>query len=128
MAQPIILIDVSDVNEGALDDLKRAMAELAQFVKTSGTRAIAYDMYLDQDGRRMTVVQVHPDSASVEQQLTAAAVIFAKFAPLLTMRAMDVYGEPSASLMDVLRRKADRLGLGGPPTVHTLQAGFDHFG
>jgi len=41
MAQPIILIDVSDVNEGALDDLKRAMAELAQFVKTSGTRAIA---------------------------------------------------------------------------------------
>jgi hypothetical protein len=128
MGQPIILIDLSDVNEGALDELKRAMAELATFVEGSGTRAIAYDMYLGQDGRLMTVVQVQPDSASVVEQLTAAAPIFAKFAPLLTMRAMDVYGEPSDSLMDVLRRKADKLGLGGPPTVHSLQAGFDRFG
>ena len=71
MAQPIILIDTSDVNEGALDELKRAMAELAGFVEGSRTRAIAYDMYLSPNGRQMTVVQVHPDSASVVDQLTA---------------------------------------------------------
>jgi hypothetical protein len=128
MAQPIILIDISDVNKGALEQLKSAMAELADFVESSGTRAIAYAMYLSQDGRLMTVVQVHPDAASIVEQMTAAAPIFAKFASLLTMRAMDVYGEPSDSLLEVLRRKADKLGLGGPPTVHTLQAGFDSFG
>jgi hypothetical protein len=128
MAEPIVLIDTSTVNEGKLDELKAAMNELAAFVEGSGTRAIAYDMYLSDHDRRMTVVQVHPNSDSVEAQMSAAASIFAKFRDLLTMTAMDVYGDPTDSLLQVLRRKSDLLGLGRPPTIHSLYAGFDRFG
>lgn len=128
MSGSIVLFDVSTVIEGKLNELKAAMAELAEFVAASGTRAIAYDMYLSADGGQMTVVQIHPDSESVEAQMAAAAPIFAKFRDLLTMTAMDVYGEPSDSLLQVLRRKADLLGLGRPPALHSLYAGFDRFG
>jgi hypothetical protein len=120
----IVLIDTSEVREGKLDELKARMQELADFVEASGSGAVFYNFYLSADGRQMTVVQAHPDSESAESQMTAAAPIFARFAHLLEMTAIDVYGEPSASLLQILRRKADTLGLGHPPAVHSLHAGF----
>jgi hypothetical protein len=121
---PIILVDSSDVVEGKLHELKARMTELADFVAGSGTRAQAYNMYLSTDGALMTVVQSHPDSDSAEEQMAAAAHIFAGFAPLLRMRALDIYGDPSPALMARLERKAELLGLAGPPRVHSLHAGF----
>ena len=49
------------------------MAELPNFVEHSSTRAISYDFFLSADERLMTVIQVHPDSDSVEAQIAAAA-------------------------------------------------------
>jgi len=128
MAGPILLVDVSTVREGMLDELKTRMSELARFVEASGTRATSYQFFLSADERQMTVIQVHPDSESIVAQMAAAAPLFRRFAELLTMTAMDVYGEPSPELHDVLRRKAELLGLGRPPTIHSLRAGFERFG
>jgi hypothetical protein len=127
MSNQIVLVDSSDVVQGEIDELKARMAELAEFVAASGTRAHAYNMYLSADGRVMTVVQFHPDSESAEAQMAAAAHIFAGFAPLLRMRALDIYGEPSPSLLERLQRKAELLGLAGPPQVHSLHAGSSRF-
>jgi hypothetical protein len=73
MAEPITLVDSSTIREGRLDELKQRMHELADFVASSDTRAIAYDMYLSDGETLMTVVQIHPDSDSVERQMAAAA-------------------------------------------------------
>jgi hypothetical protein len=127
MPGPILLIDVSSVRDGVLDELKARMTELAAFVESRESRAISYQFFLSSDERTMTVIQVHPDSESIVAQMAAAAPLFKPFAELLTMTAMDVYGEPSAELHDVLLRKADLLGLGRPPTVHSLRAGFERF-
>jgi hypothetical protein len=127
MAGPIVLIDVSSVREGALDELRARMNELAEFVRASETRAISYQFFLSPDEREMTVIQVHPDSDSIVAQMAAAAPLFRRFAELLTMTAMNVYGDPSAELREVLVRKADLLGLGKPPTIHSMSAGFDRF-
>lgn len=75
----------------------------------------------------MTVVQVHPDSASMELHMRIAADEFRRFADLLTLRAMDVYGEPSEGLLGQLRRKVEMLGE-ATITVHRHQAGFARFG
>ena len=128
MAGPIVLIDVSSVREGALDELKERMNELAEFVRASDTRAISYQFFLSPDEREMTVIQVHPDSDSIVAQMAAAAPLFRRFAELQTMTALNVYGDPSAELREVLIRKADLLGLGKPPTIHSMSAGFDRFG
>jgi hypothetical protein len=71
----------------------------------------------------MTVVQVHPDSASMENHMRVAGSAFAGFAELVTLSTMDVYGTPSEELLELLRRKVQMLG-DATVVVHDLQAGF----
>ena len=79
MSEPIVYIDRSDVREGKLGELKAAIEELVNFVESNEARAIAYSVYLNEDGSQMTVVQVHPDSASLEFHMEVAGPAFPKF-------------------------------------------------
>ena len=126
MTGPLIAIDTSEIREGKLDELRAAVGDLAAFVETNEDRPIAYRVYFDEAGTRMTVLQVHPDSASMEHHLTVAGPAFPGFADLLRLRTMDVYGEPSERLIAQLRAKADLLG-DATVVVHPLQAGFARF-
>lgn len=127
MTEPIVFIDSSEVREGKLEELKMAIKELAEFVETNEPRPISYNVYLDEGGTRMTVVQVHPDSASMEFHMKVAGPAFAKFADLLELSAMDVYGTPTDDLLEQLRRKVQMLG-NATVVVHDLHAGFSRFG
>jgi hypothetical protein len=121
---PIMVIDRSEIRAGKLQDLEEAVGALAAFVETNEPRPISYDVYFDVDRTTMTVVQVHPDLASMELHMNLAGPAFPKFAELLTLRTMDVYGEPSDVLLDSLRRKIEMLGS-GVVTVHVHRAGFN---
>jgi quinol monooxygenase YgiN len=123
MSEPIISLDTSLIRVGRLDELKRAVAELVEFVRSNEPRPIVYEVYVDDTGSRMTVVQVHPDSASMEYHMTVAGPAFAGFADLVTLSTLDVYGKPSEELLELLRRKVQLLGE-ATVTVHDLQAGF----
>ncbi len=123
MSEPIISLDTSLIREGKLDELKRAVAELVEFVRSNEPRPIVYQVYVDDADSRMTVVQVHPDSASMENHMTVAGPAFAGFAELVTLSTLDVYGKPSGELLELLRRKVQMLG-DATVTVHDLQAGF----
>jgi quinol monooxygenase YgiN len=119
----IISLDTSLIRVGRLDELKRAVAELVEFVRSNEPRPIVYEVYVDDTGSRMTVVQVHPDSASMEYHMTVAGPAFAGFAELVTLSTLDVYGKPSEELLELLRRKVQMLG-DATVIVHELQAGF----
>jgi len=127
MSEPLVFVDSSEIREGKLDELKTAMKELVEFVKANEPRPIAYDVYLNEDGTKITVVQVHPDSASMEFHMKVAAPEFAKLTELVRLQAMDVYGTPSEDLLEQLRRKVQLLG-NATVTVHHLYAGFTRFG
>ena len=123
MSEPVISIDTSLIRDGKLDELKRAVADLVEFVRSNEPRPIAYQVYVDDIASRMTVVQVHPDSASMEYHMTEAGPAFAGFAELVTLSTLDVYGKPSGELLELLRRKVQMLG-DATVVVHDLQAGF----
>jgi hypothetical protein len=123
MSEPLISLDTSLIRDGRLDELKEAVGELVEFVRSSEPRPIAYEIYFDEAGSRMTVVQVHPDSASMEYHMTVAGPAFAGFAELITLSTLDVYGKPSEELLELLRRKVQMLG-DATVVVHDLQAGF----
>ena len=123
MSEPIISLDTSLIRVGRLDELKRAVAELVEFVRSNEPRPIVYEVFVDQTESRMTVVQVHPDSASMEYHMTVAGPAFAGFAELVTLSTLDVYGKPSGELLELLRRKVQMLG-DATVNVHDLQAGF----
>ena len=123
MADPIVFVDTSHIHEGRLEELRAAVGELAGFVEANEADPISYQVYFSDDGRRMTVVQIHPDSASMERHMEIAGPVFARFADLLTLRTVDIYGSPSNKVLDQLRRKAELLGT-ATVAVHDLQAGF----
>jgi len=123
MSEPLISLDTSLIRDGRLDELKEAVTELVEFVSSNEPRPIAYEVYFDETGSRMTVLQVHPDSASMEYHMTVAGPAFAGFAELVTLSTLDVYGKPSEALLELLRRKVQMLG-DATVIVHDLQAGF----
>jgi hypothetical protein len=122
----IVFLDTSEIQEGKLEELRRAVAELAKFVEANEPDPISYQVFFSDDGRRMTVLQIHSDSASMERHMEVAGPVFAKFADLLVLRTIDIYGSPSEKVVEQLRRKARLLGT-ATVAVHDRQAGFARF-
>jgi quinol monooxygenase YgiN len=123
MSDAIVYIDTADVREGAAEELKAGMKELADFVDANEPRLIAYNVYFSGDDTRMTVVHVHPDSASLEYHLEVAGPIFRRFVDLVTLTSIHIYGKPSEQVLKQAHEKARLLGRGAV-VVDALHAGF----
>jgi hypothetical protein len=122
----IVYVDTSDVREGALEELKAGMNELVDFVEANEPRLLAYNVYFSDDGTRMTVVHVHPDTASLEYHMEVAGPFFRNFVDLVTLSSIHIYGEPSEKLLRQAREKAGLLGR-ADVIVDALHAGFTRF-
>jgi quinol monooxygenase YgiN len=123
VTEQIVVVDTSEIGEGKLEELRRAVAELAEFVEANEPDPISYQVFFTDDGGWMTVLQVHPDSESMERHMEIAGPVFARFADLLVLKMIDIYGSPSEKVLEQLRRKAELLGT-ATVTVHAQQAGF----
>jgi hypothetical protein len=119
----ILYIDISDVREGALDELKPGMRRLVDFVEANEPQLIAYNVYFSDDGARMTVASVHPDSTSLEYHMQVAGPLFREFVELVTLSSIHIYGEPSEKVVKQAHEKARLLGH-GTVVVEPLHAGF----
>jgi len=124
--EPIVYIDRSDIRKGSLDELKEGVSRLVEFIEAREPQLIAYGFYLDEPAATMTVVAVHPDSASLELHMDVGAAEFRKLAHLLTLTAIECYGRPSERALEQLRRKADALGDGSTVVSIRRFAGFAH--
>ena len=126
MSKPLILVETSDVHPESVGDLLSALSDLASFVRAAEPRVIAFQAYLSDDGTRLTLVEIHPDSTSVEFHLNAAGAALPRLARLMTMTGLDVYGEPSVEVLERLRDKAVTLGADALAVhVHSAEAGFE---
>ena len=123
MSDAIVYVDTSDVREGALEELKAGIKELVDFIDANEPRIIAYNVYFTDDGSRMTVVHVHPDSASLEYHMEVAGPVFRQFVELVTLSSIHIYGDASEKLLKQVHEKAQLLGRGAV-VVATLHAGF----
>ena len=127
MDGPILVVDASEIHEGRLSDLKAAMADLVAFVEQNEDRPLLYTIYVDSAEKLVTVIQLHPDSASMELHMKVAGSRFRRFADLLSLRTMRIYGTPSEQLLDQLRAKVRLLGE-ATLEIHDLHAGFARLG
>ena len=123
---PIVYIDHSDIREDSIDELKAGVERLVDFIDAREPQLITYGFYIDEDAAEMTVVAVHPDSASLERHLEIGGGEFHKLAHLVTLTAIECYGRPSERALEQLRHKADALGDGGAVVFIERSAGFSH--
>ena len=76
MSPPLVYVDCSEVREGALEQLRDAIRALADFIEENEPQLISYAAYFSEDGRQMTVVHVHADSASLDYHMAVAGPRF----------------------------------------------------
>lgn len=124
MPEPLFYIDRSTIREGALDEVRRRVPELVEFIRGEEPQLVSYDFYIDGTGRKMTVVSLHPDSDSLRLHMEVGRSAFQKFADLIDLYSIEVYGQPSDEVLSLLEDKAAMLGEGGKVEVHGRHAGF----
>jgi hypothetical protein len=127
VSDSLVYIDRSDVRDGKLEEVRKGIRELVEFVEAHEPRLIAYGFYFNERGTGMTVVAVHPDSASLEFHLEIGGPAFRKLSEHIELRTIDVYGRPSEKVLGQLQHKMEMLGGSGRVLVHQLDAGIMRF-
>lgn len=123
MADPIVYVDTSEIRDGKLQQVKAAVKELADFVEENNPYILSYRFFFDEAVARMTVVAVHPDSEALEFHMDVGQGEFRKFADLLHLSSISVYGDVSEAARKRLDQKAQQLGTGGV-AIYSSHAGF----
>lgn len=125
MSEPLVYVDASDVRDGKTEELKAAIGDLAALVERTQPQLVAYLAQLTPDGNRLSVIHVHRDSASLDRYVRETGPAFARFRELVTLRRIDLYGDPSDEALERMHDKARLLGAGAAAvTVHPTIAGF----
>ena len=65
MAGPFIFIAINRLKPGKLEDEKKRVPDLVDFIQANEPRLIAFNEYASEDGTEVAVVQVHPDADSM---------------------------------------------------------------
>jgi len=73
MGTPFVYVGTWRIKPGKLEDARTFLAEHAEHVETNEPRLIAFHFYFDETGETGSVVQVHPDSASMEHHMNVMA-------------------------------------------------------
>jgi hypothetical protein len=66
---PLIFLATNRLKPGQLDAERRRVPGLVEFVEQNEPQLIAFNEYGNDNGTEVTVVQVHPDAASVQKHL-----------------------------------------------------------
>jgi hypothetical protein len=123
MAKPIIYIDRSEISSGNIPQVREAVSALVDFVERREPQLISYGFYIDDTASTMTVVAVHPDSASLELHLRIGGPEFRKVGEFITLRLIEVFGELTEVAVEQLYEKARMLG-GAAVVVRSAAVGF----
>jgi len=105
---PFIFIATNRLKPGQLDRERKRVPGLVEFISTNEPRLIAFNEYVNKGGDEVTVVQIHPDTASMEAHMgivrERAQEAYAETLDA-TVR-VQVFGEPSDAILETLRVQA----------------------
>jgi hypothetical protein len=119
---PIVFVATNRIKPGRADAERARVPGLVAFLEEAEEQLIAFHEYLNEDGTEATVVQVHPDTASVEKHLGVVAErAAAAYAETLDATLhIQIYGPLDPNL---LARFRDQTGDAVTVTVATEHLG-----
>jgi quinol monooxygenase YgiN len=110
MSQPFIAIATLRIKEGKLEDFTRSYREVVETVKEHEPRMIAFHGFVNEDGTEMTIIQVHPDTASMDVHMQVLRdklgehVARALGPELIEPTRVEYYGTPSETALEMDRQ------------------------
>lgn len=116
MSGPFIFIATNRLREGKLAAERERARDLSSFIEANEPQLLAFNEYANEERTEVGVVQMHPDAASMELHMEVVAERAARaYAETLeATTSIQVYGEPSDAVLEVLSRQA---GAGVPMMV-----------
>jgi glucose dehydrogenase len=116
MTGPFIFIATNRLKHGKLNSEKTRLPELIDFIQANEPRLIAFNEYANEEGTEVAVVQVHPDADSMvsHMELIAERAASAYADTIDATTNIQVFGTPSGTVTDMLRRQA---GAGVPMSI-----------
>jgi hypothetical protein len=130
MSGPFIFIATNRLKEGKLEEERRRVPGLSDFIEANEPRLIAFNEYVNEEGTEVGVVQVHPDADSMEFHMNVvreqAQRAYAETLDATT--SIQVYGTPNDTVLEMLRQQTgsgvslsvSRYHLGGFTRVRTI--------
>jgi hypothetical protein len=116
MTGPFIFIATNRLKQGKLDDERKRVPDLVDFIRANEPRLLAFNEYANEEGTEVAVVQVHPDAGSMafHMELIAERAAGAYADTIDATTNIQVFGTPSGTVTDMLRRQA---GAGVPLSI-----------
>src|SRR3954452_18893789 len=121
MSIPFIFIATNRLKPGAYEAERRRVPGLVEFIRAGEPRLLAFNEYINAERTEVTVVQVHPDAASMEFHMGVVRerAVQAYSETLDATTKIQVFGT-SEAVVDTLRARA---GAGVPLSVHAEHLG-----
>jgi hypothetical protein len=105
MSEPFVYVGTWTIKPGKFDEARKWMAEHAVVIEAHEPRMIAFHVYFDEEGQRASVVQVHPDSASMERHMQVIAEhVRGAFDFIDVIESEQYFGPMSDSLSETLAK------------------------
>ncbi|SRR6266487_3731540 len=123
MSGPFIYVGTFTLKSDKLEKGRKYLAEHVDLIETNEPRLIAFNLYFDEDGRKASIVQVHPDSASMEFHMQVISEHLSDaFEYIEAIESEQYFGTPSDTLLEILAKYAEP---GVPVTsMPVYEAGF----
>jgi len=108
MPSPFIFIATNRLKPGQLARERERVSDLVEFIAGNEPRMIAFNEYVNEAGDEVTVVQVHPDAASMEahMQIVRERAQAAYAQTLDATVRVQVFGRPTPAILETLRQQA----------------------
>src|ERR1700761_8634795 len=108
MSGPFIFVATNRLKPDAYEAERRRVPGLVDFIEAREPQLLAFNEYVNEERTEVTVVQVHPDAASMELHMGAvgerAAQAYAETLDATTQ--VQVFGAPSDAVLQLLRTQA----------------------
>lgn len=117
-----VFVGTYTLKPGALDEWVDSTADYVRFVEEAEPQLLYFTMHLDEERRRATVVQVHPDADSMVLHIKAISDhIEESMAHLEPGGRHLIFGDPSDELLAIMEQ------VGGPDDILEVHRPFDGF-
>jgi hypothetical protein len=104
MSGPFVYVGTWTLKEDKLEEGHKYFADHCATVEANEPRLIAFHVYFDENGRSASVVQVHPDSASMEFHMKVMAEHMTNaFDYIESVTSEQYFGAASPELRETLR-------------------------
>jgi quinol monooxygenase YgiN len=92
------------IEKDNVEQYKKLIREMSNFVETNEPRTLVYQFYLNGDGTKCMVHETYVDSKAVlsHNDSTASKTILPRIFNIAKLNTLDVYGNPSNELKKLL--------------------------